>query len=469
MQVLNSFFADNRMLSLGAAAVAFLVFAVFFLLLVRLLFGSRLRMSGGRGRQQRLGVVDAYDMDKQRQLVLVRRDNTEHLIMIGGPNDLLIESTILRVDEREGRARSASLPRDTGAAEPPRIPMPDMKATSTTDAPLEPASGVPGPMSQPMVTVPALEPVPAMPMPPAEPVPPLAAQSAAPAPAGSLSKDAPRLPDLFARMRTAPRPAAVPREPPGLAPPVEAPINETPVRQGSAGEATPSLPASTADLLESGIADALSPATRIGVPPLAPEPAVPAPEAVAPEPIAPEPVAPADKPLLDLETLLGTAPMESAAAPPPLAEPLPQSSEPAATPAVPVRPTPRPFRPFPPLPRREPLAAPSTDTARATDAAKPSRPPPPPFFSRMQARPKDRVEPTVETPVASAEGPAGPASEIIDPPVPAEVPPTAVAAPQEAAPPAAAPPEASAPAAESLDPFEEEMARLLGRKPGKDG
>ncbi|MCW6506474.1 flagellar biosynthetic protein FliO [Hyphomicrobiales bacterium BP6-180914] len=53
-------------------------------------------MSGGRTRQPRLGVVDAFDLDRQRQLVLVRRDNVEHLLMIGGPNDVVIEAAIVR-------------------------------------------------------------------------------------------------------------------------------------------------------------------------------------------------------------------------------------------------------------------------------------------------------------------------------------------------------------------------------------
>ena len=63
----------------------------------RVAFGHRLRVpGGGRARQPRLGLVDAFSLDGQRQLVLVRRDNVEHLIMIGGPNDVLVESQIVR-------------------------------------------------------------------------------------------------------------------------------------------------------------------------------------------------------------------------------------------------------------------------------------------------------------------------------------------------------------------------------------
>ncbi|MFJ5487741.1 flagellar biosynthetic protein FliO, partial [Hansschlegelia beijingensis] len=53
--------------------------------------------SSGRSRQPRLGVLDVLAIDGRRRLVIVRRDNVEHLVMIGGPNDLVVESGILRV------------------------------------------------------------------------------------------------------------------------------------------------------------------------------------------------------------------------------------------------------------------------------------------------------------------------------------------------------------------------------------
>jgi hypothetical protein len=49
---------------------------------------------GGRNRQPRLQVLDAAAVDARRRLVLVRRDGVEHLIMIGGPTDIVIESGI---------------------------------------------------------------------------------------------------------------------------------------------------------------------------------------------------------------------------------------------------------------------------------------------------------------------------------------------------------------------------------------
>jgi flagellar protein FliO/FliZ len=50
------------------------------------------RMSGRRG--QRLGISEYHEIDKSRRLVLVRRDNVEHLVLIGGAQDLVIEPGI---------------------------------------------------------------------------------------------------------------------------------------------------------------------------------------------------------------------------------------------------------------------------------------------------------------------------------------------------------------------------------------
>lgn len=67
-------------------------------LILRRITGGRLKFpgQGARARQPRLGIVDVFEMDRQRQLVLLRRDNVEHLVMIGGPNDLVIEASIVR-------------------------------------------------------------------------------------------------------------------------------------------------------------------------------------------------------------------------------------------------------------------------------------------------------------------------------------------------------------------------------------
>jgi hypothetical protein len=89
-----------------AFAIIFLLLALFALVLRRLT-GGRLSLPSqdrGRSRQPRLGIVDVYDLDRQRQLILLRRDNVEHLLLIGGPNDVVVETNLVRA---------------TGARQPP--------------------------------------------------------------------------------------------------------------------------------------------------------------------------------------------------------------------------------------------------------------------------------------------------------------------------------------------------------------
>jgi hypothetical protein len=59
-------------------------------------FGSGRLRTGTRGRQPRLAVIDYASVDNRRRLILVRRDNIEHLLMIGGPSDIVVEPNIVR-------------------------------------------------------------------------------------------------------------------------------------------------------------------------------------------------------------------------------------------------------------------------------------------------------------------------------------------------------------------------------------
>lgn len=47
-----------------------------------------------RPRDKRLGVVETASVDARRKVLLVRRDDVEHLIIIGGPVDMVIETGI---------------------------------------------------------------------------------------------------------------------------------------------------------------------------------------------------------------------------------------------------------------------------------------------------------------------------------------------------------------------------------------
>jgi hypothetical protein len=75
---------------------------------------SALFVRGGKNREPRLMVLDAAAVDSKRRLVLIRRDNVEHLVMIGGPTDIVIESGIgalkAAAEAREVQPQAAVIP-----------------------------------------------------------------------------------------------------------------------------------------------------------------------------------------------------------------------------------------------------------------------------------------------------------------------------------------------------------------------
>jgi flagellar protein FliO/FliZ len=68
-------------LLLGAIVLALLVFKA---------LNRRMRSSNGA----RLGVSEVHEIDSTRKLILVRRDDVEHLLVIGGDHDLVVEQNI---------------------------------------------------------------------------------------------------------------------------------------------------------------------------------------------------------------------------------------------------------------------------------------------------------------------------------------------------------------------------------------
>ena len=75
--------------------------------------------------EPRLAVINAANVDGHRRLVLVRRDNVEHLLLIGGPTDAVIEPNI----GRTGAATTAPAPVRAPRASPP--PQPPPRQTSS--------------------------------------------------------------------------------------------------------------------------------------------------------------------------------------------------------------------------------------------------------------------------------------------------------------------------------------------------
>ncbi|PPD24856.1 MAG: hypothetical protein CTY30_01190 [Methylocystis sp.] len=285
----------TQLLPALAALVAFLVAAVLLLYIFRLLFGRRLRSPGGRNRARRLDVVDVYDLDRERQLVIVRRDNIEHLLLIGGPNDILVEATINRLEgavsrgpeQRPGAPAAANWP--AGPSAPPReleAPLPKPAAAGAVNlppdlfapAPTKPAAPPPPPPppTGPRVSSPAAPPQ--RPAPPRSPTPPFLAR---------------------AQQRLAPKPAPAPEAaapPPPPPPPPAAPPRpaEPPPAPRPAAPPPPAPPPAAA-----------RPAAPPPAPPPPPKPAAPPPPPPPPPPAAPADVDPLDSLEAEMARLLG--------------------------------------------------------------------------------------------------------------------------------------------------------------------
>ena len=265
--------------------------------LVRRFAANRLGTNTNRGRMPRLAVIDAAAVDGRRRLVLVRRDNVEHLLMIGGPTDIVVEPNIVRATP----GREALPQRPPGTELPPRIaPLPDAAGWADGDAG----------HSEPHVE-------PQMPEPPPRPTrpsfaeearrpPPVAAERErrgdplagfAAEPLGRIEREPrpePRL-DSRAEPRSEPMPPRMPRSEP-LAPranrpaePPKAPAlraeRPSPPPPPPAAPAPTSADQNLAEMAQRLEAALRRPAGAADAPPVAPEP--PAGRNARPEPAAP--------------------------------------------------------------------------------------------------------------------------------------------------------------------------------------
>lgn len=441
------------------ASVVILVLLALLGLFVRQIQGGRLRLrgqAGGRQRQPRLGVVDSYDLDRQRQLVLIRRDNVEHLVMIGGASDVVVEANIMRSGSRavapnynetalpdrplppfetlvppaEPPARPGDeLRRTPAVAEAPDVlpPLPtrsgpthgEVAAAAAASAGVAAALGLGGGETQP-APKPVVPPAPPAPIPPLTTGPaPSFAREHAPPPAvsaGELDDMTRQLEEALKRPFSAVRPANLPGEAvqESAAPPVKPPV--PPVRP-----------------FEKPVAEAPKPpAEPVEPPPPLPPPPAPEPKvALKPEP-APVPAAPPRQPVLpsdveaELAAALGLTPERTA--PKPAAAPAP-----APAPAV-KAPEPKPVEmkaPEPPPPVAHPKPSeptPVIDEDEFEEAfAAVAKPEP-----EREAKPEAVPEPEPEV-KPKADKPAEPETKELDP--------------------------------FSVDAIEAEFARLLGRDP----
>jgi hypothetical protein len=152
--MLESLFGAETPLAVRFFIAFIVVFALIGLVawLIRRFGTGALGASGARGRAPRLAVIEAGAVDGRRKLVLIRRDNVEHLLMIGGPADIVVEQNIVRGqnsgrDVAPARGTAEALQRPAPIAEEtswplqpdvaPRPPRPSRPAPTPMPAPVE--------------------------------------------------------------------------------------------------------------------------------------------------------------------------------------------------------------------------------------------------------------------------------------------------------------------------------------------
>lgn len=213
--------------------IALLVALTVVVWLLMKIFGRSLNMGSGshRGQPQRLGITGAFNVDRKgRKLVIVRRDNVEHLLLIGGPNDILVENNIIRA-ERAQRAQVAGAdsieaapvvaPQAPTAAPtvkpvvapvaPPTPPVrreppvvaPPPPTPVVAKAPELPPAAVKAPELPPVIVATPVEQKPAAPvLPPSPPVAPTVEAPTAPETPPARPAPDPRLSDMARRLQS---------------------------------------------------------------------------------------------------------------------------------------------------------------------------------------------------------------------------------------------------------------------------
>ncbi len=115
-----------------ALALVFVVSLIGIVALIARRAGFGLSTNVHGKRQRRLGIVESLNIDGKRKLVLIKRDNIEHLILLGTDSDLLIERAAAPQQNAFTQALSdvAQASRTSGDPTPPRIEIPAPPGTT---------------------------------------------------------------------------------------------------------------------------------------------------------------------------------------------------------------------------------------------------------------------------------------------------------------------------------------------------
>ncbi|MBP2147658.1 flagellar biosynthetic protein FliO [Xanthobacter flavus] len=490
-------------------AVAAIVIAALLGLTVLVMRRLAARGTGGdrRGRPgPRLSVLDSISVDQRRRLVLIRRDEVEHLLLIGGNSDLVIEQNIGAADAveaAEGQPAAVAPPREAPTLQRPT----PRRALSAAPVPAtltaEPAAaGLPAP--EPAVT----EAAPA----PAEPReerraglsrrplmrgdgtlsgrPAARAADAAPEPAARepARAEAPRPDQARLQALKAEFAASTPKidSPKVDSPKIDAPRIETAPADAPKVEALKAEPEDAPPAVSEASAKLEDLSHRLDAALVHPEPAAAAPQISLSDLLGDEPAAAAEPaPAPRAEPVIEPPPPPRGEGP--LSRFLYQSRTRAAeTRGTEPRPEPRPTDVRPTEPRARVDAPLRTETPRPEAPLRPrefsfrpageGRPLPPPAQPRREPlalrdvnREEGAPRPDAASPLLRAPSPtATPVSTDIAAPV-IHAPAPSITAPVQPAPAVAAPSAGDAPNVEPetprdpLDDFDAEMASLLGR------
>lgn len=148
LRSVEMWFMMDVLSDLGSVGVPLLAFAGLVLLAILVVFlgrRARRRRNHGLVAGHRLAVVDQVQIDDARRLVLIQRDDIQHLVILGGGSDLLVESGIGAI-----RAHETVRPHEAARAhEPARVPEPARIPEPMAETPRAPREAAPAPITRP--------------------------------------------------------------------------------------------------------------------------------------------------------------------------------------------------------------------------------------------------------------------------------------------------------------------------------
>ena len=84
--------------------------------------------AAARNCNPQLAVIDVALLAGRRKLIIIRRDNVEHLLIIGGPSDVVVETNILRGNAATTAREAGPVRAHTMAESLPRTRAPALQA-----------------------------------------------------------------------------------------------------------------------------------------------------------------------------------------------------------------------------------------------------------------------------------------------------------------------------------------------------